>query len=310
MVTSWQEYEQRCETAYNLYYGPEHLTQANIAKRLGVSQQQTYKYIKHWRLVLAKREKPILDLTKIPKGPEEIPIPQTISELTKTLGYIDKLFHREWYDYATAMLRFLLLAPRRHAKSTWLSINYVLWRIVKTPNIRILLVSNTDLQARAFVRVVKQLIEQHYPSLIPSGREKWAETAIAVKRDAILKEPTLSAVGVNGPIISRRQDLIICDDVVDSENAASEQLREKVYDWFHKVLIPTLEPTGQIIIIGTPFGPDDLYARLQMDKWPFRRYDAIVDEEKKISMWPEVLPFECAKGAEEGQSHRGHCCLV
>jgi len=133
MVTSWQEYEQRCETAYNLYYGPEHLTQANIAKRLGVSQQQTYKYIKHWRLVLAKREKPILDLTKIPKGPEEIPIPQTISELTKTLGYIDKLFHREWYDYATAMLRFLLLAPRRHAKSTCLSINYVLWRIVKKP---------------------------------------------------------------------------------------------------------------------------------------------------------------------------------
>lgn len=316
MVTSWQEYEQRCETAYNLYYGPERVSQANIGKRLGVSQQQIYKYIKHWRLVLAKREKPILDLTKIPQGPVETPIPQTISELTETLraskilSLADKPFHQEWYDYANVQRRFLLLAPRRHAKSTCLSVNYVLWRIIKNPNIRILLVSNTDLQARGFVRVIKQLIEQYYPSFIPNGREKWAETAIAIKRDQILRDPTLSAVGVNGPIISRRLDLIVCDDCVDPENAASEQLREKVYDWFYKTLIPALEPNGQIIIIGTPFGPDDLYARLQMDKWPFRRYDAIVDEEKKLSMWPEVLPFECAKGLEEGQSHKGHCCLV
>src|SRR6267143_473125 len=308
MVTSWQEYEERCEAAYNLYYGQERLTQVEIGKRLGVSQQQINKYIKHWRMKLA-RERPAIDPSTIPKAPVDKPMPQTINELTSSLAYTNKPFHEEWYDYANVQRRFLLLAPRRHAKSTCLSVNYLIWRIIKNPNIRILLVSNTDLQARGFVRVIKQLVEQYFPSLIPSGREKWAETAFVVKRDQILRDPTLGAVGVNGPIISRRQDLIICDDVVDSENAASEQLREKVYDWFYKVLIPTLEPNGQILVIGTPFGPDDLYARLQMDKWPFRRYDSIVDEEKKESMWPEVLTFECKTGALEGEKHRGQCCL-
>ena len=306
---SWVEYEKRWEIAYNLRYGPEHLTYADIGKRLGVSQQQGYEYVRRWKVRLAKNRPP-LDPALIPKPPVDTPIPSTISELTKSLGYSDKPFHQEWYDYANVQRRFLLLAPRRHAKSTCLSVNYVMWRIIKNPNNRVLEVSNTDLQARGFVRVVKQQIEQRFPSLIPSGREKWAETAFVVKRDAILREHTLSAVGVKGPIISRRQDLIICDDVVDSENAASEDLRESVYDWFYKVLIPTLEPDGQILVIGTTWGPDDLYARLQMDKWPFRRYDAIVDEEKKISLWPEVLPFECTIGAKEGQNHRGHCCLA
>src|SRR3989442_10274624 len=217
MVSSQKEYEARCQAAYNLHYGPERLDQTEIGKRLGISQQLVSKSIKKWKRILEDQKKPSIPVGI--KGPIQSLTPSTIAELTFTLGYTNKPFHEEWYDYANVQRRFLLLAPRRHAKSTCLSINYVLWRIVKNPNIRILLVSNTDLQARAFVRVVKQLIEQYYPLLIPSGREKWAETAIVVKRDEILKEPTLSAVGVNGPIISRRQDLIIGDDLIDSENA-------------------------------------------------------------------------------------------
>jgi predicted phage terminase large subunit-like protein len=313
---SGPEFLKTCEMAYNWYRGPEKLNQTDIGKRLGVSQQQAGKYIKHWEKHLLKLRMEIEakhpELSDMPEGPKFAPIPENISQLTEILGYTDKPFHKEWYEFAIAMSRFLLLAPRRHAKSTCLSINYILYRIVKNPNIRILLVSNTDLQARSFVRAIKQLIEQYYPHLVPSGREKWAETAFVVVRSAVgVKEHTLSAVGVNGPIISRRQDLIVCDDVVDSENAASEQLREKVYDWFHKVLIPTLEPTGQIIIVGTPFGPDDLYARLIMDKsFPFRRYDAIVDEEKQVSLWPEVLPYVCQNGIEEAERHKGQCCLT
>jgi len=297
------------EDAYKLYQTGLY-KQKVVAQMLGRTQQSVSRAIKIYRRILVKQAQAQPGaIVTIPELQSELRVPGKIGEFTKLLGYTDKEFHNEWYDYASIQRRFLLLAPRRHAKSTCLSVNYVLWRIVNNPNIRILLVSNTDLQARGFVRVVKQNLEKYFPSLIPEGREKWAETAFVVKRSATLRDQTLSAVGVNGPIISRRQDLIVCDDVVDSENAESESLREKVYDWFLKVLMPTLEPNGQIIIIGTPFGPDDLYARLQIDKWPFRKYDAIVDEDKKESLWPEVLPFECAIAQTE-KEHKGHCCLA
>src|SRR5207249_7742511 len=206
------------EDAYKLYQTHQY-TQDKIAQMLGRSQQSVSRAIRVYRRILVKQAQPILDKpVTLPELRSEIRPPSSISEFTKLLGYTDKEFHKEWYDYANVQRRFLLLAPRRHAKSTCLSVNYVLWRIVNNPNIRILLVSNTDLQARGFVRVVKQNLEKYFPSLIPEGREKWAETAFVVKRDMTLKDQTLSAVGVNGPIISRRQDLIIADDVVDSEN--------------------------------------------------------------------------------------------
>jgi len=284
------------------------LTQQEIADRFHMSQQGINKILSNYRRGLNwKKPRGKFDYDEGPLETKTIDL-SSMETFTRDLGYENKPFHLEWYRLVEQYKRFLLIAPRSHAKSTCISILYVLWKIVTNPDIRILIVSNTDIQARSFVRTVKQMVERFFPILIPEGREKWAETAFTVKRDRILKEATLSAVGVTGPIISRRQDLIVCDDVVDRENAATELSRTKVYDWFRDTLLPAVEPqTGRIIVIGTPWWGGDLYEKLAKDwKETYKRYDAIVDEEKKVSLWPERIPYECP----EGKQHESFCCLM
>ncbi|KPJ59670.1 MAG: hypothetical protein AMJ46_09970 [Latescibacteria bacterium DG_63] len=81
------------------------------------------------------------------------------------LGYEVKPFH-------LAMIRFqsrckdscLQLAPRGYGKTTVLTITRAVHEIVKDPNVRILIASNTQLQAEVFLREIKFHL-QHNPLL-------------------------------------------------------------------------------------------------------------------------------------------------
>jgi hypothetical protein len=69
-------------------------------------------------------------------------------------------------------------------------------------------------------------------------------------------------MGVGGPIISKHYDVIILDDIIDEENARTEEQREKMRVWYYKSLLPCLEPYGEIHILGTRYHPYDLYHEL------------------------------------------------
>ncbi len=71
------------------------------------------------------------------------------------------------------MLRFqsearetcLQLAPRGFGKSTILTITRAVYEILRNPNIRILIASNTQLQAEVFLREIKFHLE-HNPRVL------------------------------------------------------------------------------------------------------------------------------------------------
>lgn len=81
-------------------------------------------------------------------------------------------------------------------------------------------------------------------------------------RRRIAKEATVTAMGVGGPIISKHYDTIILDDIIDEENARTQEQREKMRVWYYKSLLPCLEPEGEIHILGTRYHPYDLYHTL------------------------------------------------
>ncbi|MDT2248011.1 hypothetical protein P7H16_15245 [Paenibacillus larvae] len=50
------------------------------------------------------------------------------------------------------------------------------------------------------------------------------------------------------------QTLVICDDLEDKRNTNTEQLRQELFDWFTKVVVPLGDPAGKktaIIYMGT-----------------------------------------------------------
>lgn len=197
---------------------------------------------------------------------------------------------------AAAHERSIVLAPRGFGKSTLLSVVRPMCEITRNPDTRILLASNTQPQAEGFLREIRGYFEQspefraRYGDL--SG-PKWTGREFIVRtRKRIAKEPTVMTIGVGGAIISRHFDIIICDDIVDEENARTETQRERLRVWFFKVLLPCLEPDGKLCVVGTRYHYRDLYGLLMESGFaPSVTVIRALDAEGQ-SAWPEKFSVE------------------
>ncbi len=203
------------------------------------------------------------------------------------LGMELQPFHLDWLRFQDEHERTVLLAPRGHGKTTIADILFVLWRVLKNPDTRVLVVSNTMLQAKSFLREIAAHIERPEIARLwgnPKGT-RWNEGEIELNRKRIAKEPTITAVGAGGAIISRHYELIVCDDIIDEENSATALQRDKARTWFFKTLLPCLEPQGGLHIIGTRWHHADLYGELIKSGWP-TRIDRAMDANGS-ALWPE-----------------------
>lgn len=160
------------------------------------------------------------------------------------------------------------LAPRGHGKSTVGDVDYCITKILREPNIRILIASKTDTQAKAFLKEVRSHFEQN-TDLIRIfgdwrlGSKVWNDAEFTVNRRTLIKkEATLTALGASGAVVSKHFDVIMGDDLVGFENARTETQRQNLKDWYYSALKPTLEPDGKIHILGTRYNPLDLYEDL------------------------------------------------
>lgn len=195
----------------------------------------------------------------------------------EVLGY-DLLgpLHLGWYEALLRHQYMLLLSPRSHLKTSAVTIAYVLWRLVQNPNLRILILNEVLANAQNFLREIKEHITSNprfrarYGTL-DAAATKWTESSIVVPRPRIMKEPSIAVCGVLGTVVSMHPDLIIADDLVSTNNSQTPLQRSKLSHWFRTVVLPMLEPNGQMAVIGTRYHYGDLYSELLADpgfaKW-------------------------------------------
>lgn len=239
--------------------------------------------------------------------------------MTEVLDYSIQDFHLiMWHHRRTNFLPVesqkwhLNLAPRGTGKSTIMTIASVILDILQNPNIRILIASKTDSNAIGFLSEIKQkLTSKKLVSIFGEQKgELWNEGEIKVRpRTSTAKESTVTCVGVSGALASKHFDKIYADDLVDEENSKTEAQREKLATWLFKILDPTLEPDGDMSIIGTRYHPEDLYGQLIEQMFEkrsksgkvkrryyiripalIRKKDAPEDakpHQKYVSIWPE-----------------------
>jgi predicted phage terminase large subunit-like protein len=102
-----------------------------------------------------------------------------------------------------------------------------------------------------------------------------------------------------GAVISRHFDVIILDDIVDEENARTGPQRDKLRSWFYTTLMPTLEPDGKLLILGTRYHLRDLYGYLAQGPMrdDFVRYRAL--DERGEPLWPGKFSTEFLNRARE-----------
>lgn len=200
------------------------------------------------------------------------------------------------------------LAPRGFGKSTVGDVDYCITKILRDPDIRILIGSKTQTQASAFLKEVRTHFEQNvnliriFGDWRKSRENVWNDKEFTVnRRKVIKKEATLTALGASGAVVSKHFDIIIGDDLVGFENARTEAQRKTLKDWFYSSLYPTLEPDGEIHILGTRYSPLDLYEDLiRSRKYTVQIQRAIqVKDNHEVSLWEDKFSLERLKSIQE-----------
>jgi len=175
---------------------------------------------------------------------------------------------------------------------------------LKNPNIRILIASKTQNQAETFLKEIKGHLEHNQKLVDIFGEQrhpdKWHEKeANVLPRTTYAKESTFTCIGIGGALPGRHFDIIIGDDLVDEDNSRTKGQREKLKTWFYKVLLPTLEPEGELHILGTRYHPEDFYNHMLRNDMvdstltlPAVEIPSGCSIEEGRSQWPEKFPLE------------------
>lgn len=187
-------------------------------------------------------------------------------------GNVPAPHHIEMVDFIQSAIEdghhAVVLEPRGFAKSTWGDTTLLSYLIAKNPDLRVGLMSKSAPHADAFSRGIRWTLEsnghfrQIFGDLVSDAKWTDGEWLRAGSRWHGSKDVTLYAQGVGGQIVSKRFDVILCDDILDKENTATREQMEKVADWFWQTLYPCLSPGGVIIVLGTRWAVGDLYEHL------------------------------------------------
>lgn len=106
--------------------------------------------------------------------------------------------------------------------------------------------------------------------------------------------------GAGGPLTGKGANLLIIDDPIkNSEDAASEVMRDKLWEWFKTTAFSRLEPGAPCIIVATRWHEDDLIGRLEKEgrkdggvKWDVMKFPALATEADILgrkpgeALWP------------------------
>lgn len=187
-------------------------------------------------------------------------------------------FHMEWWRICCHHHpQIAIAAPRAHAKSTAITLTYVLAELLWRESKYALIVSDTTTQAAQFLAdVKKELIGNDYITSLfkVQGFEKDTEDDVIVIMEDGHKF-RIQAKGAEQKLRGlkwdhKRPDLIICDDLENDEIVMNPDRREKFKRWFYGALIPCKSLDGKIRVVGTILHEDSLLNNLMPRPWDKR----------------------------------------
>lgn len=180
--------------------------------------------------------------------------------------------------------RLMIFMPPRHGKSEQVTVRYPVWRLERDPATRVIIAAYAQSLAERFSRRARRIADER----IALSRERatagdWETTVGGGVR----------AVGVGGGITGHGGDLVVIDDPLKSrEEAESELVRDKVFEWYKDDLRTRLEPGGAIVLIQTRWHEDDLAGRLLAEaeqggeQWEVVSLPALAEEDDPLGRKP------------------------
>ena len=203
--------------------------------------------------------------------------------------------------------RLMVSMPPRHSKSLTVSQLFACWYLGRHPERQVVQSGYAHTITLEHSRKARDVFAQpEIQRLFPHVRHvpgRQGQEAIVTERQAAHEWGAKQggryyAVGVGGGLTGRGADLAIIDDPVKNrEDANSETIRRKTWEWYLSTLYTRLSPHGAIILVMTRWHPEDLAGMLldseergEGDTWDKVVFPAINAEGE--ALWPERWPLE------------------
>lgn len=226
------------------------------------------------------------------------------------IGFIPALHHRRLIAELEAVergetKRLMVFMPPGSAKSTYSSVLFPPWFMGRAPQHSILGASNTTELAETFSRRVRNIVaSQSYRAVFglaiaddAGGAGHWENT----------QGGEFFAAGVGSAIAGRRADLGLIDDPIRTrEEADSERIRQKHWEWYLNDFLPRLKPGARQILIQTRWHEDDLGGRIlerEANLWRVIKLPMLatagdpIDRAVGERLWPEWFTDEMIEQA-------------
>lgn len=215
--------------------------------------------------------------------------------------------HETWHQMMSELPRLCLWAHAEAGKSIAITVGRTLWELGKNPNLRIVIVSETDEKAEEMVSAIRRYIDESaelhlvFPKLRPAksrrgsraGREeKWTDHRLTVERTSFARDPSVRACGVFGSIQGARADLVIVDDVCTWRTARTKGQRKKLSAWFKQTIASRLTRNARVVFLNTAYHPDDLVHEYAKKPGYVARRFPMRDPKTGTPTWPRRYTSE------------------
>ncbi len=237
------------------------------------------------------------------------------------------IMHKDFFTYLVGVTktrgaRCAVAAPRGHAKTTVVSVAYVLYCVCYNLEPFIVMVSNTGDQAEDLLSTVKHELESNerilkdFPEVAePLHRrpqpKRWRRREV-ITRNGV----KILALGAGQKIRGRkhkehRPTLIILDDIENEEEVRSADQRENKTVWFQKALLKAgTAARTNVIVVGTILHYDSLLARLigpesgtsEFPGWNTATYRAVQEFSEREDLWAKWESIYTEREEFEGET--------
>jgi hypothetical protein len=180
-------------------------------------------------------------------------------------------------DYLQQRYKRSQLEALRGIGKTWITGAYVAWRLLRDPNEKVLIVSQSGAHSDNIAIFIRKLIDtmpilQH---LSPRPDQRSSVIAFDVNGCDVSVQPSVKALGITSQLQGNRASLLISDDVEGQQNSATEKRRQDLLNQVaeYEAILQTTD-NAQILVLGTPQSSESIYNRMRDKGYVTKIYPA------------------------------------
>jgi predicted phage terminase large subunit-like protein len=228
------------------------------------------------------------------------------------LSIVPAAHHKLLIDHLEAVERgeidkLMVWMPPGSAKSTYTSVLFPPWFMGRNEKLPVLGVSNTTELAERFSRRARNITASAlYRNVFGFGCSEDTKAAGSWENE---RGGEFFAAGIGSAIAGRRAKLGLIDDPIKSrEEADSDRIRQKHWDWYLNDFVTRLMPGAAQIVIQTRWHEDDLSGRIlerEADKWTVIKLPMEARENDPLHrpygerLWPEWFTDDMVETAKK-----------